>query len=121
MDHTFWGWVVAHVFGAGTIAATIAGVFPPIAAFFAFLFYMVQLWESSTVQHYVRNKRMVWKARKVARLRAKEKVITAQLEALEVVRQARTEAKELVATAAAEAEKLKVKEETDRQVSLPPV
>lgn len=121
MEQTSWMSWVGHALGVGSIGATLAGVAPPVAAFVAFTFYMIQIWESQTVQNYVRNWRTLQKTRKIARLKAKQKVVTAKLDALEVVRAARVEAKELVATAAVEAEKLKVAEDTKHQVELPPV
>ena len=55
---------------------------------------------------------MVRKARRVARLKAKEKVIVAQLEALETLRQARVDARDKVELAKVEAAKITIHEQT---------
>lgn len=98
--------------GAGTIVASIVGYLPALAASIALLWYCIQIWESRTVQHYLENRRMVRKAKRIIRLRAKEKVISAQLEALESIRQARVDARDRVEVAKVEAAKLQLKEET---------
>ena len=102
---------------AGTILATLLGYLPEIAAILAILWYIIQIWESRTVQHWWRNRVMVRKAKKIARLRAREKVIVAQLAALEMVRAARHAAVELTETAKVEAAKQVVQEDTARATS----
>lgn len=50
--------VVDHALHAGSatlIAGTMAGVLPPIAAILAICWYLVQLWESKTVQGWVKR------------------------------------------------------------------
>ena len=103
--------------GAGAIVAAFVGYIPALAAAVAMVWYLVQLWESRTVQHWRENRTMVRKAKRIARLKAKEKVITAQLEALESVRQARVEARDKVELAKVEAAKLQVKEETKAETT----
>lgn len=97
------GFWTANALGTAAIIGTIIGWLPAIAAMVAVIFYLIQIWESATVRHYLANRKMVRKAKKIARLRAREKVITAQLAALETVRQAKAIAKETVAVAQAEA------------------
>ena len=101
------------VIGAGAVIVTaIIGWLPYIAAAIAILWYVIQIWESRTVQHWHENRRMVRKAKRVARLKAKEKVIVAQLEALETLRQARVDARDKVEVARVEAAKLSIAEQT---------
>lgn len=105
---------------AGTIIATIIGYLPIIAAAVALIWYCIQIWESRTVQHWWTNRQMIKKAKRIARLKAKEKVIAAQLEALESIRQAKADARDKVAIATVEAAKLQLKEETEVEERLPP-
>ena len=44
----------ADVVSAGAILATFLGFLPPLAALAAIIWYAVQLWESKTVQKFVR-------------------------------------------------------------------
>lgn len=101
-DDPVFQWV-GNVVSLGAIAGTLIGWLPFFAAFVAIVWYSIQIWESATVRHYLANRKMINKAKKVARLRAKEKVILAQLDALETVRAAKATAKEVLAVAAAEA------------------
>lgn len=100
----------------GLTSATIVGWIPAAAAFASLIWFTIQIWESRTIQHWINNRREVHKARKVARLRAKEKVIIAQLEAMESVRQAKADARDKVASAMVEAEKLKLHEDNQTTV-----
>lgn len=103
-EHPVFQWA-GNVISLGAIAGTIIGWLPLFAALVAIIWYSIQIWESSTVQEYVRKRMTISKAKKVARLRAEQKIILAQLDALETVRAARAVAKEVVAVAAAEATK----------------
>lgn len=103
--------VVADAISAGAIIGTLFGWLPYFAALAGFVWYIIQIWESRTVQHYLQNRKMVKKAKKIARLRAKEKVIVAQLEALETIRQAKADARDKVELAKVEAAKDKIHEE----------
>jgi chromate transport protein ChrA len=64
-DHGSLYWI-GHVASGSAILATMAGIFPPMAALVAAIFYCVQLYESKTVQKWRHNR----KQRKIARLRA---------------------------------------------------
>ena len=97
---------------AGAIVAVLLGYLTPVAAFVALVWYLIQIWESRTIQHWRQNRQMVRKARRIARLRAKEKVISVQLEALESIRQAKVDARDKIEIAKVEAAKLQLKEET---------
>lgn len=105
--------VVADAVSAGVVISTIVGYLPAIAAIICVLWYLIQIWESRTVQHWWRNRQMVRKAKRIARLKAKEKVIVAQLEALETLRQARVDARDKVELAKVEAAKLVAHETTE--------
>lgn len=113
----FWPFLwVANLVGAGaTIFGAVVGYLPYIAAAIAVIWYLIQIWESRTVQHWHENRRMVRKARRVARLKAKEKVIIAQLEALEALRQARVDARDKVEVAKVEAAKVAIYEQTKHE------
>jgi hypothetical protein len=108
---------VGDILSAGAIIGTFVGWLPAAAALAGFVWYLIQIWESKTVQDWLNKRLMLRKARRIAKLRAKEKVIVAQLEALETIRQAKTEAFEKVEVAKAEAAVLKVHEETAHQVN----
>ena len=105
--------VIADFVSAGAILGTAIGYFPLFAAFVGLVWYSIQIWESRTIQHWAQNRKMVLKAKRIARLKAKEKVIVAQLDALESIRQARVTARDRVETAKVEAAKLLVHEENE--------
>lgn len=52
---------------AGAILGTMVGVLPPLAAFVAIVWYAIQIWESATVQLYVRAHRIKHRKRRVMR------------------------------------------------------
>lgn len=58
----------------GAIVSTLAGWLPPAAAFIALIWYVIQIYESNTVQAWVRNKR----TRKIARMKARVLMMEAQ-------------------------------------------
>lgn len=105
----------ADTLSASAIVASLLGYLPVIFAAVGAVWYVIQIWESRTVQHWIQNRRMVRQAKRIARLRAKEKVITAQLEAMESIRQAKHNAVEKIETARVEAAKIQIKEETDAE------
>ena len=105
--------VLADLISAGAILGTIAGDLPYVAAVAGLIWYLIQIWESRTIQHWWRNRQMVRKAKRIAKLKAKEKVIVAQLEALESIRQARVDARDKIETARLAAAKLLLNEETE--------
>ena len=98
---------------AGTFAVigTIVGWLPYFAALVAFLWYVIQLWESRTVQYWWNSRQMARRLRKIAKLKAREKIITARLIGLQTVHAAREEARTVAASAAIEATRLQVEEE----------
>ena len=105
--------IIGDVISAGAILGTILGDLPYVAAFAGMIWYTIQIWESRTVQHWWRTRQMIRKAKKITKLRAKEKVIVAQLEALELIRHAKVDARTKVETAKVEAAKLEAHEATE--------
>jgi len=60
-------WVAGDLGAIGTIAASLAGLLPPLAALIAIMFYIIQIKESDTISRALRN----WRLRKLTRLRAR--------------------------------------------------
>jgi len=112
---------VGHSLSGTAILGSLVGLFPPVAAAAAFVWYVIQVYESRTFQHWFRNRQMVHRAKKLARLRAKEKIVLAKIEAIEKVRIANREARDLVETAKSDAAKLLTKEAADTKENLPPI
>ena len=102
---------VGDVISAGAIVGSFLGYFPIVAALAGFVWYVIQIWESRTVQHWWRNRQEIKKAKKLVRLRAKEKILIAKIEALAQVKAARIEARDKVEAAKVEAAKLQAHEE----------
>ncbi len=111
--------LAGDVLGAGAIVGTFLGYLPLVAAFLALIWYVIQIWESRTVQHWWRNRQEVKKAKRLVRLRAKEKILVAKIEALAQVRAARVEARDKVEQAKVEAAKLQVHEEAELAAKAP--
>jgi hypothetical protein len=65
--------------------------------------FCIQIWRSREIQHWWRNRQEVKRAKKLVRLRAREKVLVAKIEALAKVRAARVEARDLVEQAKVDA------------------
>lgn len=96
-----WG----HVVAIGSWLLTLAGFLPSLAALVGVVYYVIQVYESNTCQKWLEKKRQTRKTRRLARLKAEQKVLVAEIDALEVVREARAIAAEKVAVAAHEAAK----------------
>ena len=75
-DFNFFSWV-GHAISIGSIGAVFIGILPPLAASCALLWYLLQFYESRTVQLYLHGRRL----RKIAALKKE----MARLEAKEVV------------------------------------
>jgi hypothetical protein len=114
---TLIGSTMGYVWGA------LPGVVIVIGGIMAIGWYALQYWESKTFSGWRERRQARRKIEKIARLKAQEKVITAQLEALElkrsaastaaeVLRVAESAATEKIATATAEAAVEKVKSTT---------
>lgn len=94
---TLFGAIMNHFWAVLPTVVTVLG------GSLAILWYCIQVWESKTCQQWNLKRQARLKAAKIAKLRAKEKIIAAQLEALELRRAAAATATELVAVAAADA------------------
>lgn len=112
MMNWFDGWTL-NIISLGTLFAALSGIAPPIAALLSAVWFAVQIYESRTFQHWKRNRQMKSRAKKLAKLRAREKVTLAEIEAIERLRHARSEALEIVAAARAEADALIAHEAAD--------
>ena len=99
----------SSIMGSALIV-TILGYLPTILAVVAsilgVIWFLICIYESKSYTHWSRNRRMKRNARRLMKLRAKEKVVIAKIEAAETLRQARVAARELVDRQIAEAEKL---------------
>jgi hypothetical protein len=95
--------ITGHVISFFALAGSLAGILPVLAGLIAMVWYAIQVYESQTVRHWLANRSMSKKAKRILALRAKEKIIIAELEALELVRAAKIEAREKIAVAHAEA------------------
>lgn len=111
MNFDFDAWT-GHSLSFGALIAVLAGVAPPIAALASALWFSLQIYESRTFQHWKRNRQFKSRARRLAKLRAKEKITLAEIAALEKLRHAKLEASDIVAGAKAEAAALTAHEET---------
>lgn len=112
---------VIDTISVGAVVGVILGLLPAIAALGAAVWYLIQIWESRTCQHWIANRRMKYRARKIARLKAKQKVLEAKLQAAGVLKEARYVARDKVETATAEAAVDKVVAEAELAHRLPPV
>ena len=103
------GWT-GHVLSFGALFAALGGFIPPVAALASAIWFAVQIYESRTYQHWRRNRMMRAAAKKLAKLKAKQKITLAEIAAIERIRHARAEANDLMAEAKAEAAVLLVNE-----------
>lgn len=108
---------IIDAMAALSIVGTIAGWLPTIATVFSTVWFGIKIYESQTFRHWNNNRIMRSKARKIARLKAKEKILAAQILAMETVRSARVEAKEKIATAKTEATLDVVHDTVDEAIS----
>ncbi len=118
-------WYVFRWFGDGLSVGAIVGAFlgllPAVAAIAAFIWYLIQIYESDTAQKWLDKRRAFRKSARITKLRAEQKVLLAELEALELVREARAVAGDKVAKATHEANVLKQNQDTHtRQADLAP-
>lgn len=72
MDLSLDKWA-GNIISVGAIFGSILGWLPGIAAFIAFVWYLIQIYESVTVQRWLAGRRL----RKIAHLRAKIVVLEA--------------------------------------------
>lgn len=104
--------LVAPVYAASyaAVLASFAGWLPPVASIFAIVVCLITIYESRTFTRWWANHIRCQRAKKLARLRAKEKLVIAEIMALETKRAAKVEASEMVLDAAATAAQLVVRE-----------
>ena len=95
--------VVVDGASAIIILGAFAQVLPPIAAFFAGMWYLVQIYESRTVQTWAYRHRIRRWSKKLRDLEAKKIVILAELDATEKVRTAQAYAAERLEEAKSDA------------------
>lgn len=67
------GLISADVISAIAIVGTFAGLLPPMAALAAVIWYTVQIWESDTVQTFVRGRRHVLRRKRLRKHNASTK------------------------------------------------
>lgn len=71
--HSISQWIGNGLTG-GAIVATLIGVIPAVAATVALIWYLIQIYESATVQRWLANRR----TRRLARLKARVIMMEAQ-------------------------------------------
>ena len=73
----FPGWLnwVLHSISLTAIVGTLAGIFPPIAAFAAFIYYCLQIWRAPEVQGWLRNRRQ----RRIAKYEQEIKILRGKI------------------------------------------
>lgn len=49
--------IFGHVISTGAVIGSVAGWLPPISAFVALIWYLISIWETETVQGWVRRLR----------------------------------------------------------------
>ncbi len=115
-DHSGFGVLGSHVGdllgGGAAFVALLGKLFSFLGdsityagALAALVWFCIQIWRSREIQHWWNNRQEVRRAKRLVRLRAKEKVLLAKIEALAKVRQARIEARDQVEAAKVEAAK----------------
>ena len=84
---------------AGAIVGSFLGWLPVIASVVSIIWFVIQITESHTFVTWHNNWKTRSREKKLARLRAKEKVLVAEIHATETIRAAHADAQELLATA----------------------
>jgi hypothetical protein len=120
--------IAVHLGSVSLFGVSIVGIIgylpifiTSIAGILACCMYAVTFYESKTVQHWLNNRRQLKMAKKVAKLKAKQKILEAELVAVEKVRMARSEARELVESAKSEAFIAQTQEATEAATKIPPL
>lgn len=97
--------------GALVILGAFAQLLPPIAAILAGMWYLVQIYESKTIQSYMHRSRIRRWSNKLRKIEAERLVVLAELDAAEKVRAATAYANERLEEAKSDAGKgMKVNE-----------
>ena len=98
-----WG----HIVSAVALIGTFTGYLPYFAATAAFIWYILQIWESPVVQRWRPKPTAVEREQRVALLVASAKVINAEIVALQLITEAKATAVDLLSNAEAVAKDLK--------------
>lgn len=77
------GVVVAHTASIGAIAAAFVGWIPIIVALIPAVYYLILIYESSTVQTWVHKRLLKRTNRRLAKLKAQQRILAAQIMAEE--------------------------------------
>lgn len=100
--------ITFHAVGLGGLGTASAGVLANLpvyitvfAAIVASVSYAVTIWESTTIQYWVAKWKQRRQARKMLKLKSRQRVVNAQIEAMERVQQVKTETHEQVQVAKA--------------------
>src|SRR4051812_3750833 len=88
---------VGHILAPGVILGVLVGYLPAVAALAAFIWYLIQIYESETCQRWLDKRRTQRKLKRVTKLVTEHKILVAELDALAVVREARVVAADKVA------------------------
>jgi hypothetical protein len=105
-----------------SIVVSLLGLLPYIgiaaSGVVGFIFYTIQIYESKTYQQWRHDRTIKKQARRLAKLRAEEKLILARIDAIETVRVAKVEAAEMMEREKVEAAKLVAKEPAQTEKDL---
>lgn len=72
-NHTVSHWI-ANTISGGTVLSAVMGYTPAIAAIVGLVWYLIQIYESATIQHWIAGRRV----RRLARLKARVLMLEAQ-------------------------------------------
>lgn len=95
--------VVVDAGSAFLVVGALANLLPPIAAILAGLWYMVQIYESKTVQSRLYRHRIKRLAKKLRNLEARKLMLNAEIDSVEKVRAATAYAEERLEEAKSDA------------------
>jgi hypothetical protein len=111
-----------HIPVLTSIAVSLLGLLPYLgiaaSGVVGFIFYTIQIYESKTYQQWRHDRTIKKQARRLAKLRAEEKLILARIDAIETVRVAKVEAAEMMEREKVEAAKLVAKEPAQTEKDL---
>lgn len=74
MEHSTINQWLGNIFSAGAIVSTMAGWVPAIAAIVGLIWYLIQIYESATVQRWLATRRV----RKIAKMKAQVMMLEAR-------------------------------------------
>lgn len=88
---------------AGTVVMALVGILPGVAALLAAIWYLVQIYESKTVQDWLAKRAIRRRAIRLQKLEAKKLILAAEIDAIERVRVAKVYGAEKVEEAKSDA------------------